>query len=153
MPTDLDDPFPTYPMVDGGETAGDAAGVYAALLLAREGGLQMRPALGVATSTGAVEPQRPQVWERDAPVPRGFDENRAAVQAPVVNALWRGLAGTGVLEAAWGDAGSRGRRPARRGAGPGRGATDVRAPRIDTVLDAYVATVPGVLVVVPSSLA
>jgi hypothetical protein len=143
------------------------------LLLALDGRLDVAAAPGNAPSPRSAEPeqQQPSQWQASAPALYG--EIRAALQTPVINTIWRTLAGKGQLEAAWRDLGRQvestreaadelqragmqaaARVPWTLGATPaaleGAGVADA-APGIAAVLDAYVKTLPRVLVLAGSS--
>ena len=145
----------------------------AGLRLALDGGLRLPPAPGQAPEPRPVQPRSPAPSPQDAAAPALYGQIRAALDTPIVNSIWRSLAGRGLLEQAWTAVGAQvaDTRPAadvlRRTASEaarqlpwGVGATpaalehagvgDAR-PGMITVLDAYLATLPRVLVLVASS--
>jgi hypothetical protein len=143
------------------------------LLLALEGRLEIEPAPGRRPGPRPVQPERQQPSQWQAPAPALYGEIRAALQTPLVNTIWRTLAGKGQLEAAWralapqvestrpmaDELQRRAMRAAAQvrwtvGATPATleraGVADV-APGMAAVLDAYVKTLPRVLVLASSS--
>jgi hypothetical protein len=143
------------------------------LLLALEGGLDAPPAPGNAPATRPVEPDAPAPAQWDAPSPALYGEIRAALETPVVNTIWRQLAAKGQLEQAWSalrpqvrssrvaadDLQSRALDAARdlpwtvvasREALDAAGIADAM-PGMTAVLDAYVKTLPRLLVLASSS--
>ena len=143
------------------------------LLLALEGRLEVEPASSPRPDPRPVRPERQQPSQWQAPAPALYGEIRAALQAPLVNTIWRTLAGKGQLESAWGalapqvestrrvaDALQGNAMQAAQqvrwtvGATPAAleraGVADV-APGMAAVLDAYVKTLPRVLVLAASS--
>ncbi|MGY1708564.1 hypothetical protein ACI8AC_03550 [Geodermatophilus sp. SYSU D00758] len=145
----------------------------AGLRLALDGDLDVPPAPGRAPRARPVEPRDPAPSPADAPAAALYGDIRAALDTPVVNSVWRSLAGRGLLEAAWDVLGpqagatrpaadrlqeralARARQvPWQVAAGPAAltasGLDDAR-PGIAAVLDAYVTTLPRVLVLVASS--
>ncbi|TFV59560.1 hypothetical protein E4P41_11625 [Geodermatophilus sp. DF01-2] len=145
----------------------------AGLLLALDDELDRPPAPGRAPEPRVVEPRQPAPSQWDAPAPQLYGEIRAALETPMVNSIWRALAGQGLLETAWSALRPQvgGSRPAadevqRRAFEAARqvpwqvaatpaaldraGLADVR-PGVASVLDAYAKTLPRVLVLVSSS--
>lgn len=143
------------------------------LRLALDGELDLPPAPGRSPAPEPVEPERPAPSPQDAPAPRLYGEIRAALATPIVNSIWRSLAGRGLLDAAWtalgpqipavfpaaDDLRERAVQAARHlpwqvaatpAAMAGAGVGDAR-PGMASVLDAYVTTLPRVLVLVASS--
>lgn len=79
-----------------------SAGLYQALT----GGLEGPPASGVvplhsATRSPRAAPSSPVPSQWDAGHPETFGEIRAALQTPIINSVWRALAGTSRLETTW----------------------------------------------------
>ncbi|WP_104522958.1 hypothetical protein [Blastococcus atacamensis] len=145
----------------------------AGLRLALGGELDAPPAPGRPPAGQPVEPQDPAPSPADAPAPELYGDIRVALDTPIVNTVWRSLAGRGLLEAAWDVLGPQAAttRPAadrlqrqaltaarqlpwQVAAGPSAlerdGLADAR-PGMAAVLDAYLATLPRVLVLVASS--
>lgn len=145
------------------------------LLLALDGELAAPPAPGDAPAARAVEPGTPAPSQWDAPSPALYGAIRAALDSPVVNTVWRQLAAKGQLEQAWDVLAPqvRSSRPAAddlqaralevaRGlpwtvaasqqALQAAGVADA-APGMSAVLDAYVKTLPRLLVLASSSAA
>jgi hypothetical protein len=143
------------------------------LLLALDGRLDVAAAPGSAPAPQPLEPERQQPSQWQAPAQTLYGEIRAALQTPVVNTIWRTLAGKGQLEAAWRALGPQvastreaadelqraGMQAAVHvpwtvGATPAalqRAGVADAAPGIAAVLDAYVKTLPRVLVLAGSS--
>lgn len=145
----------------------------AGLLLAIEGHLSGRPASPTPGEPGRVEPEGgvPSPWEVDAWATYG--EIRRALDTPIVNSIWRALAGDGLLEAAWGALGpqaerSRGHADRLQGEAVERARSlpwpvvaspdALRAAGVEdaipaqaSILDAYLKTLPRVLALVGSS--
>lgn len=145
----------------------------AGLRLALDGELAAPPAPGRRPAPGPVDPQSPPPSPDDAPALALYGQIRAALDTPIVNSVWRSLAGRGLLEVAWRPLGAQARATraaadrlqqqaidgARRLpwpaiAGPealdAAGLADAR-PGVAAVLDGYVMTLPRVLVLVASS--
>ncbi|MDK3257373.1 hypothetical protein QOZ86_12785 [Blastococcus capsensis] len=145
----------------------------AGLRLALDGELDVPSAPGDAPAPRPVEPRSPAPSPQDAPAPHLYGEIRAALETPIVNSIWRTLAGRGLLEPAWAalrpqvaagrpaadDLQLRASEAARRlpwrvAATPAAleqaGLTDAR-PGMAAVLDSYLATLPRVLVLAASS--
>lgn len=145
----------------------------AGLRLALDGELDLPSAPGDAPATRPVEPRNPAPSPSDAPAPQLYGEIRAALETPIVNSIWRSLAGRDLLEPAWAALGPQvaAGRPAaddlqarapeaarglpwRVAATPAAleqaGLGDAR-PGMTRVLDAYLTTLPRVLVLVASS--
>ena len=143
------------------------------LLLALTGELDAPPAPGHAPPARTVEPEEPAPSQWDAPSPALYGQIRAALETPVINTVWRRLAGAGQLEQAWSalapqvsasraaadDLQSRAvdaarrlpwRVAASRDALTAAGVGDA-APGMTAVLDAYVKTLPRLLVLASSS--
>jgi hypothetical protein len=145
------------------------------LLLAIEGELDGPPAPGAAPAARPVEPDQPAPSQWEAPAPALYGALRAALDTPMVNTIWRTLAALGQLEQAWSalepQVGSS--RPAAdalqersleiarglpwtvvasRDALVAAGIGDA-APGMAAVLDAYVKTLPRLLVLASSSAA
>lgn len=143
------------------------------LRLALDGELNVPPVPGRPPAARPVEPESPAPSPADAPAARRYGEIRAALDTPVVNSVWRALAGRGLLDAAWAVLGPQAAatRPVADGlqhrvfadarqlpwqvaATPAAldrtGLNDAR-PGIAAVLDAYVVTLPRVLVLVAAS--
>jgi hypothetical protein len=143
------------------------------LLLAIRGELDVPPAPGRVPEPRRVEPREPAPSQWDAPAPELYGEIRAALQTPIVNSIWRTLAGSGQLGPAWSALrpqveGTRGaadellqraleaarRVPWQVAATPTaleRAGLRDAAPGMASVLDAYVKTLPRVLTLVASS--
>jgi hypothetical protein len=147
----------------------------AGLRLALEGELDLPAAPGHAPAPRPAQPREPAPSPADAPASRLYGEICAALETPIVNTIWRSLAGRRLLEPAW-----KALRPqvevtrpaadhlqakaseVARGlpwgvaASPAAleqaGLTDAR-PGMAGVLDAYRTTLPRVLVLVASSTA
>ena len=145
----------------------------AGLLLALQGELDAPPAPGQAPPARPVEPEEPAPSQWDAPSPELYGRIRADLRTPLINTIWRQLAAEGQLEAAWqalqpqvqasrsaaDDLQRRAVQQARElpwsvVAGPEAleraGVADAR-PGIAAVLDAYVKTLPRLLVLASSS--
>lgn len=145
----------------------------AGLRLALDGKLDAPPAPGRPPAAQPVEPENPAPSPADAPAPELYGDIRTALDTPIVNSVWRSLAGSGLLEAAWDVLGPQAgtTRPAadrlqqkalasarqvpwQVAAGPDPltrdGLEDAR-PGMAAVLDAYLVTLPRVLVLVASS--
>lgn len=145
----------------------------AGLRLALDDVLDAPPAGGPVLEPRPVEPRAPAPSTWDAPTPGLFGEIRAALDTPLINSVWRVLAGRGLLEPAWtalrpqtgatraaaDDLRLRALEAARRvpwqsAASPAAlqaaGLGDA-APGMASVLDCYLATLPRVLVLVASS--
>lgn len=145
----------------------------AGLRLALDGELDAPPAPGHVPTTRPVEPKGPAASPEGRPTSSLYGEIRAALDTPIVNNVWISLAGQGLLEPAWEVLGpqagptrpaadrlqrqaiDRARRlPWHLAASPAAlvrdGLADAR-PGVATVLDAYLATLPRVLVLVASS--
>jgi hypothetical protein len=114
----------------------------AGLRLALDGELDLPPAPGRSPDPRPVRPERPAPSPQDAAAPRLYGEIRAALETPIVNSIWRTLAGRGLVDAAW--------TALRPGIPATLSAADAR-PGMARVLDAYVTTLPRVLVLVASS--
>jgi hypothetical protein len=150
----------------------DAAAVPG-LLLALDGELEAPPVPGEAPPARPVKPDEPPSSQWDAPAPALYGAIRAALDTPVINTIWRQLAGAGQLEQAWAVLGPQ-TAPSRPAADElqdraleiarrlswtvvadgvtldGSGIRD-GVPRMTAVLDAYVKTLPRVLVLASSS--
>jgi len=145
------------------------------LLLALHGELDAPPAPGAAPAGRPVEPGQPAPSQWDAPAPALYGALRAALDTPLVNTIWRKLAAEGQLEQAWSAlepqvASSRSAADAlqdrsltaarslpwtvvaSRDALVAAGIGDA-APGMAAVLDAYVKTLPRLLVLASSSTA
>ncbi|KGH45339.1 MULTISPECIES: hypothetical protein [Modestobacter] len=145
----------------------------AGLHLALDDELDLPPAPGQAPEPRPVHPRSPAPSPQDAPAPDLYGEIRAALETPIVNSIWRSLRGRDLLEAAWEHLGPQvpGTRtaagdlqqravdvarglPWRVSAGPEAleraGLSDAR-PGMANILDAYLTTLPRVLVLVASS--
>ncbi|CCG01762.1 hypothetical protein [Blastococcus saxobsidens] len=145
----------------------------AGLRLALDGELDLPSAPGDAPAPRPVQPRSPAPSPWDAPAPRLYGEICTALETPIVNSIWRTLAGRGLLEPAWAALGPQvpasrpaaddlqarvseaaRRLPWRVAATPAAleqaGLGDAR-PGMAGVLDAYLATLPRVLVLVASS--
>lgn len=145
----------------------------AGLLLALDGELDAPPAPGRAPEPRPVRPDRPAPSAWDAPAPELYGQIRAALETPLVNSIWRSLAGSGRLAAACAtllpqaertrpradDLQRRALEAARRvpwevAATPQAlerdGLLDTR-PALAAVLDAYVKTLPRVLTLVAAT--
>ncbi len=144
------------------------------LLLALRGELDAPPAPGEAPAARPVEPDQPAPSQWDAPAPALYGALRAALNTPMINTIWRKLAAEGQLEAAWSTfepqvASSR----AAADALQERSLTAARtlpwtvvashdalasagigdaAPGMAAVLDAYLKTLPRLLVLASSSM-
>lgn len=151
-----------------------SAGLYQALT----GRLGGRPAPGVLASDDAANPPRavpsrpvPSQWE--AGHPETFGHIRSALQTPIINSVWRALAGNDLLEPTWAalspqvdavwPAAGRLQADALEAAAALRwdvvaspaalenaGVADA-APAMRAILDAYVKTLPRVLALAASS--
>lgn len=145
----------------------------AGLRLALDGDLDAPAAPGRAPELRPVEPRSPAPSPQDAPAPEIYGRIRAVLETPLINSIWRSLAGRGLLGAAWAElepqaaaarpaaealrecavAAAR-RMPWQVAATPAAleaaGLADAR-PGMANVLDAYVTTLPRVLVLVASS--
>lgn len=73
----------------------------AGLRLALEGALDAPPAPGRAPEPRPVRPAGPAPSPEDAPAPELYGDIRAALQTPIVNSIWRSLAGRWLLQPAW----------------------------------------------------
>jgi len=73
----------------------------AGLRLALDGELDAPPAPGRAPEPRRVRAAHPAPSPQDAPAPELYGDIRAALQTPLVNSVWRSLAGRGLLEPAW----------------------------------------------------
>jgi hypothetical protein len=145
----------------------------AGMRLALDGELDVPPAPGSTPAPRPVEPRSHVPATEDAPSPRLYGEIRTALETPLVNSIWRSLAGRGLLDAAWAQLGpqvsasrptaenlrERAVEAARRlpwqvAATPASleraGIADAH-PGMAAVLDAYLTTLPRVLVLVASS--
>ncbi|TQN42867.1 hypothetical protein FHU33_2277 [Blastococcus colisei] len=145
----------------------------AGLRLALDGGLEAPPAPGQPPEPRPVEPRDPAPSPWDAPAPQLYGEIREALDTPLINSIWRALAGRGLLEPAWAalrsqaaatrpaadDLRQRALDAARRvpwqsAASPpalqAAGLGDA-APGMASVLDCYLTTLPRVLVLTASS--
>lgn len=145
----------------------------AGLLLAVEGELDLPPAPGRAPEARPVRPRSPVPSQWDAPAPQLYGQIRAALRTPVVNSIWRALAGDGQLEAAWATLGPQVEGtsaaaegllrqalqdaravPWHVGATPAAlqaaGVLDAR-PGVASILDAYLKTLARILPLVASS--
>lgn len=145
----------------------------AGLQIALDGELDAPPAAGQAPKPRPVQPHSPSPSPQDAPAPGLYGQIRAELETPVVNSIWRSLAGRGLLAAAWNHLGPQVpvTRPAaddlqRRAVEAARrlpwqvaadpaaleqaGLGDAR-PGMADVLGAYLTTLPRVLVLVASS--
>jgi hypothetical protein len=145
----------------------------AGLRLALDGKLDAPAAPWQVPEPRPVQPRGPAPSPQDAPAPELYGQIRAALETPLINSIWRSLAGRGLLERAWADLGPQvaGTRPAtedlresafeaaRRmpwqvvatpAALEAAGLGDAR-PGMANVLDAYLTTLPRVLVLVASS--
>lgn len=92
------------------------------LRLALDGELNVPPAPGRPPAARPVEPESPAPSPADAPAARRYGEIRAGLDTPVVNSVWRVLAGRGLLDAAWAVLGPQGdRHPAGRRRPSGQG--------------------------------
>ena len=143
------------------------------LLLALQDELDAPPAPGQAPPARAVEPDEPAPSQWDAPSPDLYGRIRAELRTPIVNTIWRTLAAEGQLEAAW--AALQPQVEASRAAADDlqrravqeardlpwsvlasptaleqAGIADAR-PGMTAVLDAYVKTLPRLLVLASSS--
>ncbi|RZU34500.1 hypothetical protein [Blastococcus saxobsidens] len=158
------------------EFAGPLSGMLlltAGLRLALDGELDVPPAPGNAPAPRPVAPRSPAPSPQDAPAPEVYGEIRAALETPIINSIWRSLARQDLLDPAWAALRSQvahtrpaaddlqatasefaPRLPWRVAATPDAleqaGLTDVR-PGMAAVLDAYLVTLPRVLVLVASS--
>lgn len=145
----------------------------AGLRLALDGQLDASPAPGRAPEPQPVEPRDPVPSPQDAPAPQLYGEIRAALDTPLINSIWRALAGRDLLEPAWAalrpqtaptrpaadDLQRRALDAARQvrwqsAASPAAleaaGLGDA-APGMASVLDCYLTTLPRVLVLAASS--
>jgi hypothetical protein len=145
----------------------------AGLQIALDGELDAPPPAGQAPEPRPVRPRNPAPSPQDAPAPGLYGRIRAGLETPIVNSIWRSLAGRGLLAAAWDhlgpqvpttraaadglqhDAAEAARRlPWQVAAGPTAleqaGVGDAR-PGMAVVLGAYLTTLPRVLVLVASS--
>jgi hypothetical protein len=145
----------------------------AGLRIALDGELDAPPAAGQAPEPRPVRPRNPAPSPQDAPAPRRYGQIRTELETPIINSIWRSLAGRGLLEAAWNhlspqvphirpaadDLQHRAVEAAQRlpwqvAAGPealrNAGLADAR-PGMADVLGAYLTTLPRVLVLVASS--
>jgi hypothetical protein len=143
------------------------------LLLALQGELDAPSAPGQAPPARPVEPEQPAPSQWDAPSPELYGQIRGALDTPIVNTIWRQLAGKGQLERAWAvlapqvqasraaadDLQARALDAARelpwtvvasRDALSAAGVGDAAAG-LTAVLDAYVKTLPRLLVLASSS--
>lgn len=143
------------------------------LLLALQGELDAPPAPGSAPPPGPVQPDEPAPSQWDAPAPQLYGQIRAALDTPIINTIWRQLAARGQLAPAWealapqvgasraaaDDLQARAVETARglpwtvvasADALAGAGIADA-APGMTAVLDAYVKTLPRLLVLASSS--
>ena len=145
----------------------------AGLLAAVRGELDGEPASPDAPPVRPVRPERlvPTAWE--APAPRRYGEIRAALETPLVNSIWRQLAGQGLLDPAWAALApqvaatrpaadalqARAEAAARRLEWPvvaspaalDRAGVADAAPGVVAVLDAYLKTLPRVLALVAAA--
>jgi hypothetical protein len=146
--------------------------VAAGLQLALDGELDAPPAAGQAPEPRPVQPPNPAPSAQDAPAPGVYGRIRAELETPIVNSIWRSLAGRDLLATAWNDLGPQ--VPATRAAAdelqrraaeaarrlPWQVAADPDAlqqagvgdalPGMAAVLRAYLVTLPRVLVLVAS---
>lgn len=143
------------------------------LLLALDGELDAAPAPGQAPAPRLVEQGEPAPSQWDAPALEVYGAIRAALQTPMINTIWRQLAAAGQLEPAWAALGPQvassrtaaddlqrraldaaRRLPwtvvADRASLDASGVVDA-APGMSSVLDAYVKTLPRLLVLASSS--
>lgn len=143
------------------------------LLLALRGELDAPAAAGKIPPAQKVRPDGPAPSQWDAAAPELYGQIRAALDTPLVNSIWRQLAAEGKLAAAWSalapqvvvsrqaaDAVQQGALDAARvlpwsvAAGPAAlsaaGVPDA-VPGLAAILDAYVKTLPRVLVLTASS--
>lgn len=143
------------------------------LLLALDGELDAPPTPGDAPAVRPVEPDEPAPSQWDAPAPELYGAIRAALDTPMINTIWRTLAAEGQLEQAWSALAPQvaSSRPAAsalqsraldvardlpwtvvasREALAAAGIADA-APGMTAVLDAYVKTLPRLLVLASSS--
>lgn len=145
----------------------------AGLLAAVNDELDVPPAPGRAPLPRPVRPGRPAPSPQDAPAPQLYGEIRAALQTPLINSIWRALAGNGQLATAWTALGPQveatraaadalqqraltaaQRVPWRVAATPAaleRVGLGDAAPGVVSILDTYVITLPRVLALVASS--
>ncbi|SDY04499.1 hypothetical protein SAMN05661080_02114 [Modestobacter sp. DSM 44400] len=145
----------------------------AGLRLALDDELDAPPAPGQVPASRPVQPRRPAPSPQDAPAAQVYGEIRAALDTPMVNSIWRELAGQGRLAAAWAALGPQApatrpmaedlqrravdaarRVPWQVAASPAAlsqaGVADA-APGMAAVLEAYATTLPRVLVLAASS--
>lgn len=73
----------------------------AGLRLALAGDMDGPPAPGRAPEPRPVRPEQPAPAVEDAPAPELYGEIRAALRTPLINSVWRSLAGRGLLQPAW----------------------------------------------------
>ncbi|MDP9430680.1 MAG: hypothetical protein M3Q47_18290, partial [Actinomycetota bacterium] len=73
----------------------------AGLRLALDGEVDAPPAPGRAPEPRAAEPSQPAPSQSDAPAPQLYGDIRATLETPIVNSIWRALAGHGLLDTAW----------------------------------------------------
>lgn len=143
------------------------------LRLGLDGELDLPPAPGHAPAPRPAQPRSPAPSAEDAPAPRLYGEIRAALETPIVNSIWRTLAGRGLLESAWSALGPQVTTTRRAADGLQEAASEAARrlpwtvaatpaaleqaglgdarPGMASVLDAYVRTLPRVLVLVASS--
>ena len=147
----------------------------AGLLLALAAELGAPPAPGSPPPARPVEPEKPAPSQWDAPSPELYGQVRAALDTPIVNTIWRQLAANEQLKDAWvalspqvassrsaaDGLQTRAMEVARhlpwtvaadRAALSATGVADA-APGMTAVLDAYVKTLPRLLVLASSSAA
>jgi hypothetical protein len=145
----------------------------AGLLLALKGELQAPPSPAAPPPARPVRPEQPAPSQWDAPAALLYGQIRAALDTPIINTIWRRLAAAGRLELAWAGLGPQvaASRPAAdrlqaqalvaarelpwtvaadQDALAGAGIPDA-APGMTAVLDAYVKTLPRLLVLASSS--
>ncbi len=143
------------------------------LLLAVRGDLTAPPSPGRARAPGPMEAQRSAPSQRGASAPRLYGEIRAALQTPMINTIWRRLAAQRQLESAWSVLGPQVAASLAAADALQRRALDVAGdlnwpvaatpaalaaagagdagPGMAVVLEAYVRTLPRVLVLAASS--
>lgn len=147
--------------------------VSAGLLEAVEGRLPGSPASPSPPAAAPLRPSHPAPSQWDAENPQLYGQIRAALQTPIVNSIWRALAGAGLLAATWealapqvertravadrlqSDAVASTRQirwpvVASPQALEEAGLADV-GPGVSAILDAYVKTLPRVLALAASS--